>query len=32
MLYQPIGIFANLPLASLDKIALQHQLDDIGRI
>jgi arsenate reductase len=26
-----IGIFINLPLASLDKISLQKQLDEIGR-
>jgi len=31
MLYQRIGIFVNLPLASLDKLALQKQLRDIGR-
>jgi arsenate reductase len=31
MLYQRIGIFANLPLASLDKLSLQRRLDDIGR-
>ncbi len=30
MLYQRIGIFTNLPLASLGKVALQRQLDDIG--
>lgn len=31
MLHQRISIFTNLPLASLDKIALQKHLDDIGR-
>lgn len=31
MLYQRIGIFVNLPLASLDRLALQKQLSDIGR-
>ena len=31
MLYQRIGIFVNLPLASLDKLALQKKLDDIGQ-
>lgn len=31
MLYQRISIFTNLPLASLDKLSLQHRLDDIGR-
>lgn len=31
MLYQRIGIFVNLPLASLDKLSLQQRLDDIGR-
>jgi arsenate reductase len=31
MLYQRISIFTNLPLASLDKLSLQHHLDDIGR-
>jgi hypothetical protein len=30
MLYQRIGIFVNLPLASLDTLALQKQLRDIG--
>jgi protein-tyrosine-phosphatase len=30
MLYQRIGIFVNLPLASLDNLALQKSLDDIG--
>ncbi len=31
MLYQRIGIFTNLPLASLDKLSLQKHLDEIGR-
>ena len=31
MLYQRIGIFVNLPLASLDKLSLQRRLDEIGR-
>lgn len=31
MLYQRISIFTNLPLASLDKVALKRHLDDIGR-
>jgi protein-tyrosine-phosphatase len=31
MLYQRIGIFVNLPLASLGKLALQKKLDEIGR-
>lgn len=31
MLYQRIGIFVNLPLASLDKLALQKKLDQIGK-
>lgn len=31
MLYQRIGIFTSLPLASLDKLSLQQRLDDIGR-
>lgn len=31
MLYQRIGIFTNLPLASLDNLSLQKRLDDIGR-
>ena len=30
MLYQRIGIFTNLPLASLDKLSLQKRLDEIG--
>ena len=30
MLYQRIGIFVNLPVASLDRLALQKRLDDIG--
>lgn len=32
MLYQRIGIFVNLPLASLDKLSLQRKLEDIGRM
>ncbi len=32
MLYQRIGIFMNLPIASLDKLALQKRLEDIGKI
>jgi protein-tyrosine-phosphatase len=32
MLYQRIGIFVSLPLASLDTLSLQRRLDDIGRI
>ena len=31
MLNQRIGIFCNLPLASLDRLALQRHLDEIGR-
>lgn len=31
MLYQRIGIFTSLPLASLDTLSLQRRLDDIGR-
>lgn len=31
MLYQRISIFASLPLASLEKVALQRKLDEIGR-
>jgi protein-tyrosine-phosphatase len=31
MLYQRIGIFTNLPLASLDRLSLQRRLDEIGR-
>jgi arsenate reductase (thioredoxin) len=30
MLYQRIGIFVNLPLASLDRMSLQARLDEIG--
>lgn len=30
MLYQRIGIFVNLPMASLDKLALQKRLHEIG--
>jgi len=32
MLYQRIGIFTALPLASLDKLSLQKRLDDIGQL
>ena len=32
MLYQRIGIFTNLPLVSLDKLSLQKQLVEIGRM
>jgi protein-tyrosine-phosphatase len=32
MLYQRIGIFVSLPLASLDKLSLKKRLDDIGRM
>ena len=31
MLYQRIGILVNLPMESLDKLALQKRLDEIGR-
>ena len=31
MMYQRIGIFTSLPLASLDKLSLQKRLDAIGR-
>lgn len=31
MLYQRIGIFTNLPLASLDSLALKRELDAIGK-
>jgi len=31
MLYLRISIFASLPLASLDQVALKRHLDDIGR-
>lgn len=31
MLTQRISIFCNLPIASLDKLALQKRLDDIGK-
>ncbi len=31
MLYQRIGIFTSLPLASLDRLSLQKRLDEIGR-
>lgn len=30
MLYQRIGIFINLPIASLDKLVLKRKLDEIG--
>ncbi len=30
MLYQRIGIFVNLPIASLDRLALQKRLEEIG--
>ena len=32
MLFQRIGIFTNLPLASLDKLSLQKRLVEIGRM
>jgi protein-tyrosine-phosphatase len=32
MLYQRIGIFVNLPLASLDRLALQKKMDEIGAV
>jgi protein-tyrosine-phosphatase len=32
MLYQRIGIFVSLPLASLDKLTLKRRLDDIGHM
>lgn len=32
MLYQRIGIFVSLPIASLDAAALKSRLDDIGRM
>jgi protein-tyrosine-phosphatase len=31
MLYQRIGIFTQLPLASLDSLSLKRRLDEIGR-
>ena len=31
MLERRIGIFVNLPMFSLDRLTLQHRLDDIGR-
>jgi len=31
MMFQRIGIFTSLPLASLDTLSLQRRLDDIGR-
>jgi arsenate reductase len=32
MLANRIGIFVNLPLRSLDRLSLQHRLDEIGRL
>ncbi len=32
MLSARIGVFVNLPLAKLDKLALQHHLHEIGRM
>jgi hypothetical protein len=32
MLHQRIGIFAALPLRSLDKLSLQNKLREIGRM
>lgn len=32
MLYQRISIFTSLPLSSLDKLSLQHRLNEIGRM
>jgi protein-tyrosine-phosphatase len=32
MLYQRIGIFVNLPLASLDQLSLKAKLDQIGQM
>lgn len=32
MHYQRIGIFVNLPLASLDNLSLQRRVDEIGRL
>ncbi|TGP85011.1 hypothetical protein EN861_34340, partial [Mesorhizobium sp. M8A.F.Ca.ET.218.01.1.1] len=31
MMSNRIGLFANLPIHSLDQMALQQHLDDIGR-
>ena len=31
MLNNRIGIFVNLPFASLDRLSLQKQLDEIGK-
>ena len=31
MLNQRLSIFVNLPIASLDRMSLQHRLDSIGR-
>ena len=32
MLFNRISIFVNMPLTSLDELALQKQLDDIGQV
>jgi hypothetical protein len=32
MLNQRISIFVSLPISSLDRLTLQHRLDEIGRI
>lgn len=32
MIHRRIGIFVNLPIASLDRLSLQQRLDDIGRM
>ncbi|MEO5365726.1 MAG: arsenate reductase ArsC [Magnetococcus sp. WYHC-3] len=32
MLLQRISIFVNLPIASLDRLSLQHRLDDVGKL
>jgi hypothetical protein len=31
MLWKRIGIFVNLPMASLDRMSLQRRLEEIGR-
>ncbi len=31
MLTNRIGIFVSLPISSLDKLSLQHRLEEIGR-
>jgi hypothetical protein len=31
MLWKCIGIFVNLPMASLDRMSLQRRLEEIGR-